>query len=183
MPFTKDTVKGHLEGKFVVGSYAIRTDDTCTFLAADFDGSHWKEDVAAYKESARALGIDVGVERSRSGNGAHAWIFFIEPTPARDARNLGMIILSKAMRSRHELPLTSYDRFFPSQDTMPSGGFGNLIALPLQQEARKNGNTAFLDDSFKDQQMAIISLPTRSAVRYVPLRQIVAFVLRHFVAS
>ena len=136
----------HLEGKISIGTYAIRKDDTCTFLASDFDKMSWSDDVIAYKNAARELGIEVAVERSRSGNGAHAWIFFAQPVPARLARQLGTVIMSRASSSRYTLTLDSHDRFFPSQDFLPKGGFGNLIALPLQQVAREQGNTVFVND-------------------------------------
>ncbi len=136
----------HLEGKISIGTYAIRKDDTCTFLAADFDKMSWSDDVIAYKNAARELGIEVAVERSRSGNGAHAWIFFSQPVPARFARQLGTVIMSRASSSRYTLTLDSHDRFFPSQDFLPRGGFGNLIALPLQKVTRDQGNTAFVTD-------------------------------------
>jgi len=90
----------------------------------------------------------VAMERSRSGNGAHAWIFFKEPIQARSARLLGTIILTRAISERHTIDLESYDRFFPNQDTIPKGGFGNLVALPLQRIPRKNGNSVFVDDNF-----------------------------------
>lgn len=138
----------HLTGKAVIGTYAIREDNTCVFLAADFDGAGWKEDVAAYRNSARSHGIEVAVERSRSGEGGHAWIFFREPVPAWLARRFGTWLMAKATALRPTMPLGSYDRFFPNQDSLPSGGFGNLIALPLQSKARENGNTVFLDDDF-----------------------------------
>ena len=138
--------RAHLEGEISIGTYAIRKDDTCTFLAADFDKTSWIDDVIAYKNAARELGIEVAVERSRSGNGAHAWIFFSQPVPARFARQLGTVIMSRASSSRYTLSLDSHDRFFPSQDFLPKGGFGNLIALPLQKVAREQGNTVFIND-------------------------------------
>lgn len=138
-----------MKGLETIGTYAIREDDTCTFLACDFDKADWKEDVAAYRSISTELGIDVGIEKSRSGNGAHAWIFFEDPVlPARDARMLGTIILSKCQEQRHELGFDSFDRFFPNQDVLPNGGFGNLIALPLQKKPREHGNSVFLDLNF-----------------------------------
>ena len=140
-------VREHLQGKVpAIGTYAIREDDTCTFLAADFDGDGWEQDVVAYRSAARELGIQVEIERSRSGNGAHAWIFFQEPISARSARQLGTVIVARAQAVRHTMSLSTYDRFFPNQDTLPKGGFGNLIALPLQNGPRKNGNSVFLKE-------------------------------------
>jgi superfamily II DNA or RNA helicase len=154
VPFDETIARGHLEGTFTVGSYTIREDDTCTFLAADFDKEQWGVDALAYKAAARDMGVEVYIERSRSGSGGHAWIFFQEPVKARFARQLGTLILTHAMDRRHHIGFDSYDRFFPSQDTMPSGGFGNLIALPLQRVPRRAGNSVFVDDDlapYRDQ--------------------------------
>ncbi len=152
LPLTEETVHAHLQGQLTIGTYAIDEDDSCAFLACDFDGPGWKEDVRAYRESAEALGIEVAVERSRSGQGAHAWIFFDGKVPARMARHLGTLILSRCMEIRHQLGVRSFDRFFPNQDYLPKGGFGNLIALPLQKTPRESGNSCFLDD-----QLAVIA--------------------------
>jgi superfamily II DNA or RNA helicase len=138
--------ESHLKGFQTIGSYAIREDDTCNFLACDFDGSTWKEDVLAYKQMARELSLDIAVEKSRSGNGAHAWLFFEELVPARLARSLGTLILARCSEFNQRLSLDSYDRFFPAQDYLPKGGFGNLIALPLQKASRDIGNTCFLNE-------------------------------------
>ena len=147
LPLNEDAVSAHLKGhNTVIGTYAIRQDDSCTFLACDFDEAAWSEDVLAYQKTARELGLDVAIERSRSGNGAHAWLFFEEPIPARIARSLGTLILAKCSEFNIRLSLDSYDRFFPSQDYIPKGGFGNLIALPLQKLAREKGNSCFLDE-------------------------------------
>lgn len=140
--------RNHLLGVHSIGTYAIREDDTCIFLAADFDGDGWKGDLSTYRLAGKELGVDVKMERSRSGNGGHAWIFFSEPVPARMARLLGTQILSRAMSARHTMNLGTYDRFFPNQDSLPKGGFGNLIALPLQKKPRDQGNSVFLDDDF-----------------------------------
>ncbi len=151
----------HLRGQHVMGVYPMLPDETCWFLAVDFDKSTWKEDVRAFAETARRLGLPALVERSRSGNGAHVWFFFSEPVPAAIARKLGCHVITETMTSRHELSMESYDRLFPSQDTMPRGGFGNLIALPLQHGPRKEGNSVFLDDSLNaypgDQQWSVLA--------------------------
>lgn len=130
-------VTDHLSGKKTIGVYAMFPDETCRFLAADFDGPSWKEDVEAFIESCRHLEVPASVERSRSGNGAHVWILFAEPLSAGLARKLGFLLVTLTMDRRPELGLKSYDRFFPSQDTLPKGGFGNLVALPLQKEPRE----------------------------------------------
>jgi len=147
--FDDEVANLHLKGKITVGTYAIKPDDTCKFLVADFDKTTWKDDAFAYKQAARELGVEVAIERSRSGNGGHAWIFFAEPIAARLARQLGSIIISNALSKLHSISLESYDRFFPSQDYIPRGGFGNLIALPLQKKPRDLGNSVFLDDTFE----------------------------------
>ena len=154
----------HLQGRHghVMGVYPLLEDETCWFLAADFDESSWKEDVAAFVETCRVVGVPVAVERSRSGNGAHAWFFFTAPVRANVARRMGCYLITETMSCRHELSMESYDRLFPSQDTMPRGGFGNLIALPLQHEPRKRGNSVFIDgrfEPFPDQWGFLASVP------------------------
>ena len=162
-PLTSQDVYRHLEGKDenccdVVGLYAIMPDNNCSFLCTDFDDKSckhgYKDDVLAFVGVCRDWQIPYAIERSRSGNGAHVWIFFEEPLPAFKARRLGNAILTEAMNHDGRMSLNSYDRFFPNQDRMPEGGFGNLVALPLQGQARKNLNTVFVDDDFlayKDQ--------------------------------
>ena len=144
---TNHEIAGHLRGDQVVGVYPLLADETCWFLAADFDKRTWQEDVGAFVETCRTQGVPVAVERSRSGNGAHAWIFFVAPVPAVAARKLGCFLITEAMTRRHQLSMESYDRLFPNQDTMPKGGFGNLIALPLQRAAREQANSVFVDNS------------------------------------
>ena len=151
---TKEVINNHLRNKDengtgIVGVYPLLPDETCLFLAVDFDEEEWKKDIAAFRSVSVSLDIPVAIERSRSGNGGHAWIFFEEPVPVISARKLGNAILTKAMSVRHEIQFSSYDRMFPNQDFMPKGGFGNLIALPLQGGARKNGNSEFIDDDFQ----------------------------------
>jgi hypothetical protein len=120
-------------------------DETCHFLALDFDKNNWREDIKAFGDTCRNNNIPASIERSRSGKGGHVWIFFSEPVQAVLARQMGSYLITETMSNRHELDMKSYDRLFPNQDTMPKGGFGNLIALPLQKQARLNGNTVFLD--------------------------------------
>ncbi len=123
-------IEDHLRGKHSIGSYSIRKDNRCIFLAADFDGDGWESCAVAYAESAEMFGFQVLLEISRSGDGAHAWLFFAEPILAQLARSLGTVILGEASRRLSKIDLGAYDRFFPNQDTMPKGGFGNLIGLP-----------------------------------------------------
>ncbi len=148
LPVNDGVVEDHLRGRHTIGVYPLLPDDTCWFLAADFDEAEWMDDVAAFVSTARESGLAPAVERSRSGNGAHVWFFFSEPVPARAARSLGSQLISQSIRHRHQIKLRSYDRLFPNQDTLPKGGFGNLIALPLQRAAAEKGHTLFLDDQW-----------------------------------
>lgn len=145
-PVNHDAILKHLQGRHVMGVYPMLLDETCWFLAADFDKEAWKEDVMAFTETCRRFDIPYGIERSRSGNGGHVWFFFDSPVSATSARKMGSFLLTETMTYRHQLDMASYDRLFPNQDTLPSGGFGNLIALPLQYHPRQQGNTLFLDD-------------------------------------
>jgi len=154
-------VTDHLRGKHVMGVYPLLENETCWFLAVDFDKSSWREDVAAFADTSRAFGIPPAVERSRSGNGAHAWFFFTAPVSANVARRMGCYLITETMSRRHELDMRSYDRLFPNQDTMPRGGFGNLIALPLQHEPRQQGNSVFINERFEpfaDQWLLLASI-------------------------
>ena len=135
----------HLAGQQVVGLYPLLHDSTCYLLAADFDKGSWQDEVKAMSRACRKYGVPHAVEISRSGNGAHLWIFFEEKVPANEARLLGFGLLDKAMEVYPNLSFDSYDRLFPNQDILPEGGFGNLIALPLQREARQAGNSSFVD--------------------------------------
>ena len=125
---TDRVILDHLQGRHVAGVYPLLEDETCWFLALDFDKDGWREDVTSFVETCHRFGLTAAVERSRSGNGAHVWFFFSSPVPATDARKLGCYLITETMAARHELPMASYDRLFPNQDTMPRGGFGNLIA-------------------------------------------------------
>lgn len=145
LPLTDSVLANHLSGDATVGIYPLLRDDTCTLLACDFDGGTWALDALAYLDACHRVEVPAVMERSRSGNGAHVWVFFDGPVSATTARSLGTSLLRLAMTERSELDLSSYDRFFPSQDFMPKGSFGNLIALPLQGERLPHGATAFLD--------------------------------------
>jgi len=147
-------IERHLRGtisagaSFVMGVYPMLPDGGCYFLAADFDRDDWRRDASAYLDTCDLLQVPCALERSRSGNGAHAWIFFQEPVSAAMARRLGSYVITETMERIPDIGFRSYDRLFPSQDTMPVGGFGNLIALPLQGTARRNENSVFVDRNF-----------------------------------
>jgi hypothetical protein len=149
LPVTDRVIEDHFRGRHIVGVYPLLTDDTCWFLAADFDDDGWRDNVAAFVETSRAFGLTPAVERSRSGSGAHVWFFFSSPVPARTARIVGCFLITETITRRHQLRLTSYDRLFPNQNTLPKGGFGNLIALPLQRAAAEQGNSLFLNDQWE----------------------------------
>jgi superfamily II DNA or RNA helicase len=149
VPVGDQVVIDHLQGRHVMGAYPLFEDKTCWFLAVDFDKRSWKEDTAAFADTCRSVGAPATIERSRSGNGAHAWFFFAARVSANVARRMGCYLVTETMNRRHELSMESYDRLFPNQDTMPRGGFGNLIALPLQYEPRQKGNSVFIDEQFE----------------------------------
>ena len=149
VPLADQTIYNHLAGRHTVGVYPLLKDDSCHFLAVDFDDADWRSDAAAFIQSCRELGVPAALEVSRSGNGAHAWVFFSAKIAARDARRLGTALISHTCARTRQLKLTSYDRLFPNQDTMPKGGFGNLIALPLQKTPRETGGSVFVDDALQ----------------------------------
>lgn len=158
VPLDNSVLHKHLDRKakekdvIVVGIYPILEDNTVFFLCADFDDKNsehgYKEDVLSYVHVCKEWGIPAYIERSRSGNGAHVWVFFSEAIQAAKARKLGFAILGAAMENNVRIEMKSYDRFFPNQDFLPKGGFGNLIALPLQGVARRNDNSVFVNESF-----------------------------------
>jgi hypothetical protein len=145
LPLTPDVFAAHLKGEVHIGLYPLLDGDRCRWLAADFDGPDALADALMYVKAARALQVPVALEVSRSGVGAHAWMFFTSPVPAETARRLGTGLLREAMATRGRMKLDSYDRLFPSQDLLPAGGIGNLIAAPLFKPARRNGATMFLN--------------------------------------
>lgn len=152
LPVTDDVIRWHLSGHdatgqpFVAGVYPLLQDEMCWFLAIDFDKANWHDDAKAFLETCAHVQVSAALERSRSGRGGHVWLFFEEAVPAALARRLGSHLLTETMERRPDLGFDSYDRLFPSQDTLPQGGFGNLIALPLQKASRDKGNSVFLDE-------------------------------------
>jgi hypothetical protein len=135
LPLDDAVVHDHLAGRHTIGPYPLLQDDSCCFLAVDFDEAEWREDARAFVGSCRELGVPAALEISRSGQGAHAWVFFAG--------------ISHACSRTRQLQLSSYDRLFPNQDTLPKGGFGNLIALPLQKLRREHGCSVFVDDELR----------------------------------
>jgi superfamily II DNA or RNA helicase len=161
LSLTPEILERHLRGsdegvtEFHVGLYPMTTNNRCKLLACDFDGESWKADAAAFSQACEEAGIRSLAEISRSGNGAHVWIFFESWMSASTARQAGTVLLRKAMQKTANIKLNSYDRFFPAQDELPvhaPGRFrlGNLIALPLQGNCRRRGTTVFADpDTWK----------------------------------
>jgi superfamily II DNA or RNA helicase len=145
LPLTADVVAAHLVGDVFMGLYPLLSDNTCHFLVADFDGPAAMLDALAYSKAARASGVPAALEISQSGRGAHVWVFFTDAVPAAVARSVGTALVHEAMVLRGSMDLRSYDRLFPNQDVLPEGGFGNLIAAPLQGRRRRDGLTLFLD--------------------------------------
>lgn len=145
LPLTEEVLTAHLSGDAAIGLYPLLDGDRCWWLAADFDGPAAMLDALAYLKAARAAGAPAALEASRSGMGAHAWLFFAAPVPAATARQVGTGLLREAIALRGRMDLSSYDRLFPSQDVLATGGLGNLIAAPLQGRCRRRGATVFLD--------------------------------------
>ncbi|PTB98731.1 DNA helicase [Marinobacter sp. Z-F4-2] len=172
-PLDFNAVYEHLSGKHVAGLYPLLPDSSCYLLAVDFDKEDWRADVRALAQACRDEGIPYLVEISQSGAGAHLWVFFSDAVPAWSARALGFKLLDKAMERHPGLSFDSYDRLFPNQDTMPDGGFGNLIALPLQHQARSRGCTVFVDDELNPYPDQWALLSRQEAVSPDQLRELV----------
>ncbi|MCP9915360.1 DEAD/DEAH box helicase [Cyanobium sp. ATX 6F1] len=174
LPLTDVAIYGHLAGEHTLGLYPLLADDTCHLLAVDFDEHDWRDDARALLRSCRELAVPAALEISRSGEGAHVWVFFEEAVPARDARLLGAALISHTCNASRQLQLSSYDRLFPNQDFMPKGGFGNLIALPLQKEPRQRGGSVFVDEDLRpypDQWAYLASIQRQSVAGLQTLLQ------------
>lgn len=187
IPMTPEIVYKHLGGEshfgnrrdYILGLYPMLQDDYCWFLAVDFDKENWQKDANAFIKTCHNQNISVALERSRSGNGAHAWIFFEQAIPAFLARQMGTALLTETMKNYPEIGLESYDRLFPNQDTLPAGGFGNLIALPLQYLPRKKGNSVFLDEQFEPYADQWAFLASIKKITYAEINAFVAEARRH----
>ena len=166
-PVTLPLIKAHMNGtdpngNDVVAIYPMLENNLCQLLVFDFDNhakgaeqedyanidDSWKEEINALRSICKNLNVDAVVERSRSGRGAHLWIFFKEMIPARLARKFGFALLEKGAESVNLKSFKYYDRMIPAQDALPEGGLGNVIALPLQGMALKSGNSAFVDENW-----------------------------------
>lgn len=174
IPLDEKVIEAHLRGlnNLVIGIFPLLLNENCHFLVIDFDDEGWQKDVATLRNLGVSFNIPITVERSRSGNGGHVWFFFVHPISASLARKFGSAVLTYAMSQQHDIQFKSYDRFFPNQDTLPKGGFGNLIALPLQKAARANGNSEFIDESFHsypDQWAYLSSVQRLSETRVLEL--------------
>lgn len=179
VPLDDEAVRQHLCGvdargrDFTLGCYPLLADDSVRFAAIDLDKASWRSDSSSICDVLRELDLPVARERSRSGNGAHLWFFFEEPQPARFARDVLTYILTLTMERNPEVGLSSYDRIFPNQDRLPKGGFGNLIALPLQGASRRADNTCFVDERlvpFPDQWKFLSELPLITGERLSKIR-------------
>jgi superfamily II DNA or RNA helicase len=170
----ENAIENHLRGNIVAGVYPMLQDETCHFLAVDFDEADWQNDISVFRDICIELSIPVAVERSRSGNGAHVWFFFEPPVSSALARKFGTILLTTAMNKRHEIQFKSYDRLFPSQDTMPKGGLGNLIALPLQKTAREKSNSEFVDEHFQSYEDQWAFLSTIQKISHNRIEEIIS---------
>ena len=172
LPITDAAIYNHLAGEQTLGLYPLLESDQCFLLAVDFDEQDWRDDARAFWRTCQALEVPAALEISRSGQGAHVWVFFEDAIPAKDARRLGAALISHTCAATRQLQLNSYDRLFPNQDAMPKGGFGNLIALPLQKEPRQRGCSVFVDNAlvpYPDQwaYLASVQRMTASAVEQV----------------
>jgi len=177
-PFTDEVIRRHLNGQITAGVYPLLQDETCRFLAVDFDKQSWQDDAKAFMATCRSNNIPAYLERSRSGNGGHVWIFFSGTIVTTLARQMGIYLLTETMEQRHQLDMKSYDRLFPNQDTMPKGGFGNLIALPFQKAPAATGNSVFVDDNLRPYQDQWSLLANVRKLSPLEIRQFIDEILR-----
>ncbi|MDW7656783.1 MAG: DEAD/DEAH box helicase family protein [Bacillota bacterium] len=148
LPIDDQVIEDHFRGEKVIGVYPLLEDDHCWFIVIDFDKGDWQADTRAIQKYSTEKKLTIAIERSRSGKGAHIWFFFSEPIPAYKARKFGAVLITAVMQQRHEMSFTSYDRMIPAQDFLTKDGLGNLIALPLQGQTARAGNTCFVDAEF-----------------------------------
>lgn len=147
LKLTSNMIMHHFKGSNLgIGIYSLLQDSICYFVALNFDENNWFEDMYSVYKIALSNEIYALMERSASGIGGHLWIFFSQPIKAIKARKLAMFLLQQAMKVNKNISFDSFDRIFPSQDYLPEGGFGNLIALPLRYDAFKRGNATFINE-------------------------------------
>jgi len=176
LPFGDEVINNHLSGKETVGVYPLLEDNTSYFIAADFDEENWKESILKLHQTCLKFEIPAYIERSRSGNGGHLWIFFEENLPAEQSRKLMFELLREATIISHFEKEPSFDRLFPNQDFHSGKGLGNLIALPLNGKATQNGNSIFLDtetfEPYNNQFETIASFKKLSKDRFMGLYEV-----------
>lgn len=144
-PYSDDQIAMHLRGEQLIGIYPLLKDNTSWFIAADFDKTNWENECIIFIKSCNEINIPAYLERSRSGNGGHVWIFFEQPYPALKSRKIIISLLEKIGIFSILDKSSSFDRLFPNQDALSGKGFGNLIALPLFKPTLEQGNSCFVD--------------------------------------
>lgn len=147
LSITDETISKHIIGNHAIGIYPILDDNTSYFIAADFDGKEWQKDAQAYIDECTRLNLRTYLERSKSGNGGHVWTFFEKAYPCFKSRAIALSAIAKAFNYSVFEKEISFDRLFPNQDSLPAGGFGNLIALPLHGAYSQDGNSLFIDSA------------------------------------
>ncbi|MGN0038534.1 MAG: TOTE conflict system archaeo-eukaryotic primase domain-containing protein [Coriobacteriales bacterium] len=174
-------LEGHLDTKNpdtskTVAIYPLDACECTSFLAIDLDHRSWQSAARALAMSFSEMGVAAYCERSRSGDGAHIWVFFAEPVPAKKARDLGSLALTHAMEKTGAIDFSCYDRMFPSQDLLPERGFGNCIALPLQGGPRNSGFSLFVDDALSpyEDQWALLQHAAANKLGHSELDSILA---------
>jgi superfamily II DNA or RNA helicase len=173
LPFGDEAILNHLSGKETVGVYPLLEDNTSHFIAADFDEENWKESILKLYSACSKFEIPAYIERSRSGNGGHLWVFFDENLPAEQTRKFMFELLREASIISHFEKEPSFDRLFPNQDFHSGKGLGNLIALPLNGKSIQNGNSAFVNpnnfEPYLDQFETIADFQKLSKIKFLNL--------------
>ena len=158
-PLSEEVIRDHLLGKHTIGVYPLLQDDTCWFVAVDFDKKNWQVDALAFLKTCNQTGVPAALERSRSGIGGHVWIFFASPIQAALARKLASAVLTRTMERHYAMGLDSYDRLFPSQDTMPKGGSETSSHYPYNTGLAKTPTASSLMTGFAHTKISGRSFP------------------------